>query len=50
MQSGFVILLRKLPFNLAYRLLRSALYILGSKLRALEKVRGLPTDSIIFDL
>jgi len=29
---------------------RSVLYIPGSKKRALEKARGLPTDAIIFDL
>lgn len=29
---------------------RSALYIPGSKLRALDKARGLPTDVILFDL
>lgn len=32
------------------RPLRSVLYIPGSKDRALEKARGLPTDAIIFDL
>lgn len=32
------------------RPLRSALYIPGSKLRALEKARNLPADVIIFDL
>ncbi|UWQ21688.1 CoA ester lyase [Jannaschia sp. W003] len=32
------------------RPLRSVLYIPGSKPRALEKARGLPTDAIIFDL
>lgn len=31
-------------------LTRSVLYIPGSKTRALEKARGLPTDAIIFDL
>ena len=35
---------------LSHRPLRSALYIPGSKPRALEKARNLPTDSIIFDL
>ena len=29
---------------------RSALYIPGSKERALEKARGLPVDAILFDL
>ncbi|MEM9852411.1 MAG: aldolase/citrate lyase family protein, partial [Pseudomonadota bacterium] len=29
---------------------RSLLYIPGSKTRALDKARGLPTDGIIFDL
>jgi (3S)-malyl-CoA thioesterase len=32
------------------RPLRSVLYIPGSKPRALDKARGLPTDAIIFDL
>ena len=32
------------------RPLRSVLYIPGSKERALDKARGLPTDAIIFDL
>ncbi|MGB5864985.1 MAG: CoA ester lyase [Sulfitobacter sp.] len=32
------------------RPLRSVLYIPGSKLRALDKARGLPADAIIFDL
>lgn len=32
------------------RPLRSVLYIPGSKLRALDKARGLPVDAIIFDL
>ncbi|MED7677416.1 CoA ester lyase [Rhodobacteraceae bacterium IMCC15231] len=36
--------------TLSHRPLRSALYIPGSKPRALEKARNLPTDSIIFDL
>ena len=35
---------------LANRPLRSVLYIPGSKSRALEKARELPTDAIIFDL
>ncbi|MBW4709679.1 CoA ester lyase [Roseobacter sp. YSTF-M11] len=37
-----------MPANL--RPLRSVLYIPGSKARALEKARSLPTDAIIFDL
>ena len=36
--------------TLSHRPIRSALYIPGSKPRALEKARNLPTDSIIFDL
>jgi len=36
--------------TLSHRPLRSALYIPGSKPRALEKARNLPADSIIFDL
>ena len=36
--------------TLSHRPLRSALYIPGSKPRALEKARNLPTDCIIFDL
>ena len=36
--------------TLFHRPLRSALYIPGSKPRALEKARNLPADSIIFDL
>ena len=36
--------------TLSHRPLRSALYIPGSKTRALEKARNLPADSIIFDL
>ena len=36
--------------TLSHRPLRSALYIPGSKPRALEKARNLRTDSIIFDL
>ena len=36
--------------NLSHRPLRSALYIPCSKQLALEKVRNLPTDCIIFDL
>ena len=50
MRIDFVILLRKLLMTLSHRPLRSALYIPGSKPRALEKARNLPTDSIIFDL
>lgn len=36
--------------SLLARPLRSVLYIPGSKPRALDKARGLPTDAIIFDL
>lgn len=36
--------------DMAARPYRSALYIPGSKDRALEKARGLPVDAIIFDL